>query len=1023
MWFVWRYARGDPARWAETLIDPSTGEVIDSCQRGRLMAFKDAVRIAEKSKLGIAFAIDHTGNHGDSLVVLIVRECIDDGGIVDPGVVRIVKELDTYAELSPDGRDLRIWMWGYGCPRSKGPFELARGDRVISVTGRHLDGTPDKINRNTDVLVRICEELFEDETTTRLDASGIPKPQSAHIPDEAVELIPLEVRQAKRWVAWKWKWKPPTRTSQGKWDKPPIDPRNGLAIDETDQANWMTFDEARVAAREHGDGTGIALGPKDNRAGVVGIDLDHCIGQDGDISPQAAEIVDDFRSYTERTPSGTGLRILIWGDKPGARCRTKDFPDVEIYEADRYLTVTGRHLEGMPTQIHRRDEELKSLYDEMFSRKAKPGRGGATITSKGAADASDDELIDKARHAKNGAKFSALFDHGDTSEYSGDDSAADMALMNILAFWTGRDASRMEAIFGRSALGQRDKWTSRTDYREWTIDNAIENCTDVYGSKSRRKRKGPSPSSNGDGEGRDLPEIEVNTQRQTILDRTIMAVVKDPDLYCRGDTLGVVIQEQGDTSSLAGGIELRNVKGNLRFIPLSKSVLGCRLTQNASFFYWKKGKHGEDLAVDCDPPDWLIAAVAEHRYWPGLRELLSITQIPFVLADGSLSPPGFDRTTGTLYQPSIETLDLPEQPTRAEAIEARDRLYQLVYQFPFENGYSFAVWLAALLSAIQRPVIEGPVPGFVFNGNKAGCGKGLLIDIIGYITLGHRVATRTYPADPNEAEKVKVALALAAVPIVHFDNLIEGGLYGGSVMDSALTSTITSGRILGQSRDSGNVPLRPVWMVSGNNVSPTGDADRRWLPCNLVTILDRPHERSDILTEDLRKHVLENRAEILRDACIILKAHAIAGRPRRRTKEGEPTAPLGSFEEWDLIVRGAVWYATWSDCLHTQRMTSDEMPSRMNKEAFLEGWKEIDPHGKGKTVDEALAAVDGDPTKYATLRLAFMSMSKDGKMPTVDRVGYKLRAMKRTPVNGMRFEKCGKTEDRNHQSVWKVVAC
>ena len=500
----------------------------------------------------------------------------------------------------------------------------------------------------------------------------------------------------------------------------------------------------------------------------------------------------------------------------------------------------------------------------------------------------------------------------------------------------------LQAIFKEGQESDARKNKSAATYPEPSANGADHyQAGGVHGPKSRRKRKKSWIPRNRF----DLPDVEVNTLRDIVLEETLKALVKDPDLYCRGDTLGVVIQELGDTSSLPGGIELRNAKGNLRFIPLSKSVLGCRLTQNASFFYWTKGKNDEDIALDCHPPDWLIAAVAEHRYWPGLRELMSITQIPYVLSDGSLASPGFDQATGTLYHPSIEIQNLPKRPTRADAIEAKDRLYQLVYQFPFENGYSFSVWLAALLSAVQRPIIAGAVPGFVFNGNKAGCGKGLLIDIIGNITLGHRVATRTYPIDPNEAEKIKLALALAAVPIVHFDNLIEGGYYGGGVMDSALTSTVTSGRILGQSRDSGDVPLRPVWMISGNNVSPMGDADRRWLPCNLVTSLDRPHERDDIQTADLREHVLNNRGDILRETCIILKAHAIAGRPRAMTWDGKPSPPLGSFEEWDTIVRGAVWYATKADCLHTQRKTSDEMPSRVNKVLFLEGWKEIDPDG------------------------------------------------------------------------------
>jgi primase-polymerase (primpol)-like protein len=73
----------------------------------------------------------------------------------------------------------------------------------------------------------------------------------------------------------------------------------------------------------------------------------------------------------------------------------------------------------------------------------------------------------KARNAKNGADFIALYDHGDLSAYDGDHSRADQALCNHLAYRTGRDAARIDQLFRSSAL-MREKW-ERADYRNWTI--------------------------------------------------------------------------------------------------------------------------------------------------------------------------------------------------------------------------------------------------------------------------------------------------------------------------------------------------------------------------------------------------------------------------------------------------------------------------------------------------------------------------------------------------------------------------
>ncbi|MFI5460423.1 MAG: hypothetical protein ACHRXM_33825 [Isosphaerales bacterium] len=534
--------------------------------------------------------------------------------------------------------------------------------------------------------------------------------------------------------------------------------------------------------------------------------------------------------------------------------------------------------------------------------------------------------------------------------------------------------------------------------------------------RTRSNAQGPPSSGNehagGNGDGHEVPDIEINTKRHIVLDETIRAVANDPDLYGRGETLGIVYQEKEDTAKLAGGVELRNARGSLRFIPLAQSVLGCRLTRHANFWRLKKIE-GEDTDVDCHPPDWLISAVADHRYWPGVRELLSIAEVPYVLADGSLASPGFDRRTGTLYRPSVKILRIPDRPTLKDAKDACGRLFSPVEQFPFEDDNNPPVWLANLLTAIQRPAIRGPVPGFAYNGNKAGCGKGLLIDIVGNIVWGRNVSTRAYPMDPVEADKVKLALALAAIPIVHFDNLPEGGFYGGSTMDSAITSTITSGRILGLSRDSGDVPIRPVWTLSGNNISPMGDGDRRWLPIDLVTQQESPHERKDIEVKNLRDHVIQHRAELLRDCYLILRAHALAGRPT------DGWGALGTFEEWDPVIRGAAWWVTGVDCLTTQRKRAKEMPDRLNKTALLQGWKELDPGGKGKTAQEALEALDKQPEKYPILKSALLGISKDGKLPNVNRIGAKLRAMKKTPICGMRVQKC--PEDRDGTTVWVVV--
>ncbi len=458
---------------------------------------------------------------------------------------------------------------------------------------------------------------------------------------------------------------------------------------------------------------------------------------------------------------------------------------------------------------------------------------------------------------------------------------------------------------------------------------------------------------------------------------------------------------------------------------MSEAALGCILTRNTRFFQWKKDTADEWIAADCHPPNWLISAVATWGSWPGVRSLLGIASSPWVQPDGSTPDPGFDPATGTLYRPSVKLAAIPDKPTKKDAAAAWDRLLRLIDDFPFAKpAADCSVWLAGLLTAIQRPAIAGPVPGFVFNGNKAGTGKGLLVDAIGLIVWGLGIPTRSYPVDSVEAGKIKLSLALSGIAAVHFDNLPEGGFYGSSELDSALTSTMVEGRILGQSRESGSVPLRPCWFLTGNNVSPGKDAFRRWVPCNLRTDLENPHERSDVKEKDLRRYVEEHRAELLWNALVILKAHALAGRPACSV------APLGSFEEWDALVRGAVWFASGADCLTTQRETAGDSPERAEKLALLEAWRALPfggDNGTGVTVSEArelaseipaTASHSGVPTQYPALRDALLNLSRDSKLPINNKIGQKIRSMNGQNIGGFMFKSVGL---KHQATLW--IAC
>ena len=146
--------------------------------------------------------------------------------------------------------------------------------------------------------------------------------------------IPQELKTRPRWVCC---------TA----DKLPIDPKTGKAAASTDPMTWADYATAAAAAAPLGcRGIGFVLGD-----GIAGIDIDHCIDPaTGAVDARALDIVAAMQSYTEISPSGTGLHILFCGRKPGPACRRAlgGGLGLEMYDSGRYFTVTGRSWHDPP---------------------------------------------------------------------------------------------------------------------------------------------------------------------------------------------------------------------------------------------------------------------------------------------------------------------------------------------------------------------------------------------------------------------------------------------------------------------------------------------------------------------------------------------------------------------------------------------------------------------------------------------------------------------------------------------------
>jgi hypothetical protein len=268
--------------------------------------------------------------------------------------------------------------------------------------------------------------------------------------------------KGKRFVIWKYVKK------NGKQTKVPIHPIRGCGADCSTFNDCTSYSEALRAVEEKtAAGVGVVLGN-----GLAGVDLDDCVKDGNLINNQAIEIIKQLNSYSEISPSGTGVKIFLKGKKPGPKCRKGN---IEIYDANRFFTITGNHLGGTPFEVHNRTKELETLYHQLWPKKA-PDDSNPQKDPPANHSISDSKIIEKAMAAKNGGKFSTLW-RGDHSEYPSQ-SEADLALCQALAFWVGADSTHIDALFRQSGL-YRDKW-DREDYRDRTINEAISRTSEVY---------------------------------------------------------------------------------------------------------------------------------------------------------------------------------------------------------------------------------------------------------------------------------------------------------------------------------------------------------------------------------------------------------------------------------------------------------------------------------------------------------------------------------------------------------------
>jgi hypothetical protein len=365
-----------------------------------------------------------------------------------------------------------------------------------------------------------------DETTSV--ATAVAEPAF----NDPLPSVPALLKDLPQWVRW--------RLEPGANGKPTKVPYqvNGAKASSTNPDTWTDYRTAVEGVKINGSGgVGFVV-----TSGIVGFDLDGCRDpKTGNVAEWAERIIELLDSYTEITPSLTGLRVWVRGEAVGKdhvfnlnpAVGHGDKVKIEVFHEARYFTVTGDSYYEDSGDVETRNLEAayKLLHD---IREQYPAPSNASDAKADIGEPTKIELLGFF-----GTSKYDIFTNGEIESQSPfvisnrlgkltypSQSEADMAFATVLAIHLDGDAENVDEAFRQSPL-MRDKW-SRDDYRENTIKRACETAARLKAKEAAKSSEQFQPTP--DLEVREVvePQDDSNT---VILPRSCLSSSYLGELY------------------------------------------------------------------------------------------------------------------------------------------------------------------------------------------------------------------------------------------------------------------------------------------------------------------------------------------------------------------------------------------------------------------------------------------------------------------------------------------------------------
>jgi putative DNA primase/helicase len=412
----------------------------------------------------------------------------------------------------------------------------------------------------------------------------------------------------------------------------------------------------------------------------------------------------------------------------------------------------------------------------------------------------------------------------------------------------------------------------------------------------------------------------------------------------------------------------------VRLKPVCIDLMRDKLSSVARF--QKPSKHATSGCVAIDPPaDVIKILLARDGVF---RRLAGIITTPTLRPDGSLLHlEGYDAATGLLLLGAPQLPEIPDSPTKQDALEALRILDELLTEFSFVDKASRSVALCCLMTPVLRGGMQ-VAPLHAVTAPAAGSGKTYVIDLASAIAAGEIAPVISAGPDEKETEKRLAAELMEGQPIVSIDNL--NGELRGDFLAQAIERPLVKPRILGVSKNQ-LIQNKYTLFANGNNLQTVGDLNRRVVVCLLDANVEQPelrqfrHKPVDMILNDRSKYI----AAIL----TIAKAYLAAGSPR-------VCAEIASFGDWTRLARAPLIWLGRVDPIQTMAKARKDDPELARLEALVSAWWRLGNHSdltappqreqgrEGQPSDRLMPIMAGDLIRAAQPPAGLFGQNDDG---------------------------------------------